>query len=153
MPYKNIAPPQGGKITRDQKLNVPDDPIIPFIRGDGTGPDIWAASVRVFDAAVQKAFGGKKRVEWFEIYAGDLANELYQQQVWLPQDTLAAIREYRVAIKGPLTTPVGGGVRSINVTLRQELDLFACVRPVRWFEGVPAPVKNPGKLNVVIYRE
>src|SRR5205085_8361692 len=117
MPYKDIAPPNGEKITRTDRLNVPDRPIIPFIRGDGTGPDIWAASQRVFDAAVQKAFGGKKRIEWFEIYGGDLANEVYKEQIWLPEDTVTAIREFRVAIKGPLTTPVGGGNRSINVTL------------------------------------
>jgi isocitrate dehydrogenase len=153
--YDRLKPPaRGSRITGiGSTFSVPDDPIVPFIRGDGTGPDIWAASQRVFDAAVQKAYGGKKRVEWFEIYAGELANEFYGEQVWLPKDTLAAIREYRVAIKGPLTTPVGGGNRSINVTLRQELDLYACVRPVRWFEGVPAPVKNPGKLNIVIFRE
>jgi isocitrate dehydrogenase len=153
--YDRLKPPaRGSRITGTaSSLSVPDDPIVPFIRGDGTGPDIWAASQRVFDAAVQKAYGGKKRVEWFEIFAGELANEVYAEQIWLPKDTLAAIREYRVAIKGPLTTPVGGGNRSINVTLRQELDLYACVRPVRWFEGVPAPVKSPGKLNVVIFRE
>jgi isocitrate dehydrogenase len=153
--YDRLKPPaRGSRITGSApNLVVPDDPVIPFIRGDGTGPDIWKASQRVFDAAVRKAYGGKKRVEWFEIYAGDLANEFYGEQVWLPEDTLTAIREYRVAIKGPLTTPVGEGHRSINVTLRQKLDLYACVRPVRWFEGVPAPVKEPGRLNVVIFRE
>jgi isocitrate dehydrogenase len=153
--YAKITPPtRGSRITGTApNLKVPDDPIIPFIRGDGTGPDIWAASQRVFDAAVNMAFGGKKRVEWFEIYAGDLANSFYGEVVWLPEDTLRAIEEFKVAIKGPLTTPVGEGHRSINVTLRQRLDLYACVRPVRWFEGVPAPVKSPGKLNVVIFRE
>jgi isocitrate dehydrogenase len=155
MKYDRITPPKrGSRVTGTASaLQVPDDPIIPFIRGDGTGPDIWAASQRVFDAAVQKAYGGKKRIEWFEVYGGDLANEVYKEQIWLPEDTVNAIREFRVAIKGPLTTPVGGGNRSINVTLRRQLDLFACIRPVRWFEGVPAPVKEPGKLNVVIFRE
>ncbi len=153
--YDRLTPPQKGTpITgTSASLNVPSDPIIPFIRGDGTGGDIWAASQRVFDAAVQKAYGGKRRIEWFEVFAGELANDTYKSQVWLPEDTLKAITEYRVAIKGPLTTPVGGGIRSINVTLRQVLDLYACVRPVRWFEGVPAPVKEPGKLDVVIFRE
>jgi isocitrate dehydrogenase len=153
--YDRLKPPaRGSRITGTaSNLSVPDDPIIPFIRGDGTGPDIWAASQRVFDAAVQKAYGGKKRIEWFEVYGGDLANSFYEEEVWLPEDTVTAIREFRVAIKGPLTTPVGGGNRSINVTLRRRLDLFACIRPVRWFEGVPAPVKDPGKLNVVIFRE
>jgi isocitrate dehydrogenase len=150
-----LTPPaKGTPVTgAGPTLKVPDDPIIPFIRGDGTGPDIWAASQRVFDAAVSKAYGGKRRIEWFEIFAGDLANEKYKKPVWLPEDTLRAIKDYRIAIKGPLTTPVGGGIRSINVTLRQELDLYACVRPVRWFEGVPAPVKEPQKLDVVIFRE
>jgi len=148
------APAQGSKITvAEGRLVVPDDPIIPFIEGDGTGPDIWRASQRVFDAAVAKAFGGKKRVEWFEVYAGEKSLKVYGENVWLPDDTIAAIKDYIVAIKGPLTTPVGGGIRSLNVALRQILDLYACVRPVRWFEGVPAPVKEPGKLNVVIFRE
>src|ERR1041384_1463698 len=120
MPYKNVAPPAGEKITRTDRLNVPDRPIIPFIRGDGTGPDIWAASVRVFDAAVEKAYGGKKKIHWYEVYAGEKANKFYGKEVWLPEDTLTAIKEYKVAIKGPLTTPVGGGFRSINVALRQE---------------------------------
>ena len=132
-------------------LTVPADPIIPFIRGDGTGPDIWNASVRVFDAAVNKAYRGKKRIYWHEIFAGEHAFKEYGK--WLPRDTLNAIKKYKVAIKGPLTTPVGGGIRSLNVTLRQELDLYACVRPVRYFAGVPSPVKSPEKLNVVIFRE
>jgi isocitrate dehydrogenase len=153
--YSRLKPPERGSAITGPGTNlaVPDDPIIPFIRGDGTGPDIWAASQRVFDAAVKKAYGGKKRIEWFEIFGGELANQVYQEPIWLPDDTVTAIREYRVAIKGPLTTPVGGGPRSINVTLRRQLDLYACVRPVRWFEGVPAPVKEPGKLDVVIFRE
>jgi len=149
------APREGRRITRDAsgRLQVPDDPIIPFIEGDGTGPDIWAASVRVFDAAVAKAYGGRRRIAWREIYAGDKANEVYGPNTWLPDETVEEIRTYAVAIKGPLTTPVGGGIRSINVGLRQVLDLYACVRPVRWYRGVPSPVKEPGKLDVVIFRE
>ena len=144
---------QGQVITvnADLSLNVPDDPIIPFIEGDGIGPDIWAASVRVFDAAVEKAYGGKRKIHWKEILCGEKA--FNQTGEWLPEATLQAIREHIVAIKGPLTTPVGGGIRSLNVALRQLLDLYACVRPVRYFEGVAAPVKEPGKLNVVIFRE
>ncbi|KAA0251590.1 MAG: isocitrate dehydrogenase (NADP(+)) [Candidatus Jettenia sp.] len=130
---------------------VPDNPIIPFIRGDGTGPDIWNASVRVFDAAVSKTYKDKKRIYWQEIFAGEHAFKEYGE--WLPKDTLNAIKKYKIAIKGPLTTPVGGGIRSLNVTLRQELDLYACVRPVRYFDGVPSPVKSPEKLDVVIFRE
>jgi isocitrate dehydrogenase len=136
---------------RDDRWVVPDTPIIPFIEGDGTGPDIWRASRRVFDAAVAKHSGGKRRVEWLEVLAGEKAFK--ETGSWLPDDTLAVIRAHRVAIKGPLTTPVGGGIRSLNVALRQLLDLYACVRPVRWFRGVPAPVKDPGKLNVIIFRE
>jgi len=154
--YQKLTPPRvGRKITRDAsgRLVVPEDPIIPFIEGDGTGPDIWAASVRVFDAAVERAYGGRRRIVWHEIYAGEKANQVYGKDSWLPDDTTQAIREYQVAIKGPLTTPVGGGIRSINVGLRQILDLYACVRPVRWYEGVPSPVKEPGKLDVVIFRE
>ncbi|MDQ3211898.1 MAG: isocitrate dehydrogenase (NADP(+)) [Acidobacteriota bacterium] len=146
------APATGTAITRDGgRLVVPDDPIIPFIEGDGTGPDIWRASVRVFDAAVQKAFGGKKRIAWFEVPAGEKAQKQYGE--WLPNDTLEAVRAYKVAIKGPLTTPVGGGIRSLNVTLRQVLDLYACVRPVRYFTGTPAPVTHPERMDVVIFRE
>src|SRR6266550_3984702 len=145
-------PADGSAITiRDGKLHVPDRPVIPFIEGDGTGPDIWRASVRVFDAAVAKASGGKRRVAWREVLAGEKAFK--EAGSWLPDDTLAAIREHRVAIKGPLTTPVGAGIRSLNVALRQLLDLYACIRPVRWFRGVPAPVKEPQKLDVVIFRE
>ena len=138
-------------LNSDGSLNVPNHPILPFIEGDGTGPDIWAASVRVFDAAVAKAYGGERKVEWLEILAGEKA--FTQTGEWLPQATLDAIKQYKVAIKGPLTTPVGGGIRSLNVTLRQVLDLYACVRPVRWFTGVPAPVVRPSDLNVVIFRE
>ena len=142
----------GSKIDyRDGRWIVPDDPVIPFIEGDGTGPDIWRASRRVFDAAVAKASGGTRRVVWREVLAGEKA--FAASGTWLPEETLAAIREHRVAIKGPLTTPVGGGIRSLNVALRQVLDLYACIRPVRWFAGVPAPVKHPEKLDVVIFRE
>lgn len=143
----------GQKITIDAagKLHVPDMPIIPFIEGDGTGADIWVASVKVFDAAVAKAYGGKRKIEWKEVYAGEKSFKMSGS--WLPEDTLTAFREYLVGIKGPLTTPVGGGIRSLNVALRQELDLYACVRPVRWFEGVPSPVKRPDLTNMVIFRE
>ena len=136
---------------QDTKLQVPDHPILPFIRGDGTGPDLWAASVRVFDAAVAKAYGGRRRIAWLEVMAGEASFQASGE--WLPQATLESIRKYRVAIKGPLTTPVGGGIRSLNVALRQLLDLYACVRPVSWVQGVPAPVKEPRKLDVVIFRE
>jgi isocitrate dehydrogenase len=133
------------------KLTVPDHPIIPFIEGDGTGVDIWAASVRVFDAAVNKAYSGTRKIQWREVLAGQKAFD--QTQNWLPQETLDTINEYLVAIKGPLTTPVGGGIRSLNVALRQQLDLYACIRPVRWFQGVPSPVKEPEKVNMTIFRE
>src|ERR1700710_1713737 len=151
MAYKNVTPPAGEKITRGQTLNVPDNPIIPFIRGDGTGPDIWAASVRVMDAAVEKAYGGKKKISWFEVFAGQAAKDKFDN--WLPDDTVAAFREYLVGIKGPLTTPVGGGISSLNVALRQMLDLFVCLRPVQYFSGVPSPVKHPEKVDMVIFRE
>jgi isocitrate dehydrogenase len=133
------------------RLVVPDDPIIPFIEGDGTGPDIWRASVRVFDAAVKKAYGGKRRVEWLEVLAGE--KSFKQLNTWLPDDTVDAFRKYYVGIKGPLTTPVGGGIRSLNVALRQLLDLYVCLRPVRWFQGVPSPVRHPEKVDMVIFRE
>ena len=143
---------QGEKISiHNGKLNVPDQPIIPFIEGDGTGPDIWAASVRVLDAAVKKAYNGKKKIVWKEVLAGEKA--FNQTGNWLPDETLAAFKEYYVGIKGPLTTPVGGGIRSLNVALRQILDLYVCLRPVRWFEGTPSPVKNPGAVDMVIFRE
>jgi isocitrate dehydrogenase len=148
-----VAPPAGGAriAIRDGKLAVPENPIIPFIEGDGTGPDIWRASVRVMDAAVAKAYGGKRRIHWMEVYAGEKANRLFN--TWLPDETVAACREYLVSIKGPLTTPVGGGIRSLNVALRQMLDLYVCLRPVRWFKGVPSPVKHPEKVDMVIFRE
>ena len=149
---KLTVPNEGERITVDgNKLNVPDRPIIPFIEGDGIGVDIWRATQRVLDASVEKAYSGKKKISWMEIYAGEKANELYNE--WLPEDTFAAIRHFIVAIKGPLTTPVGGGFRSLNVTLRQVLDLYACVRPVKYYTGVPAPVTNPEKMDVVIFRE
>ncbi|TLY80957.1 MAG: NADP-dependent isocitrate dehydrogenase [Gammaproteobacteria bacterium] len=145
-------PAQGAKIIiRDGKLIVPDNPIIPFIEGDGTGPDIWRASVRVMDAAVQKTYGGRRKIHWMEVYAGEKSNKLFN--TWLPDETVAACREYLVSIKGPLTTPVGGGIRSLNVALRQMLDLYVCLRPVRWFKGVPSPVKHPEKVDMVIFRE
>ncbi|HVE78163.1 MAG TPA: NADP-dependent isocitrate dehydrogenase [Gemmatimonadaceae bacterium] len=151
--YTNLAPPaEGETITmRGGALQVPDRPIIPFIEGDGTGPDIWRAAQLVFDGAVKKAYGGKRRVVWFEVFAGEKSKERFDS--WLPDDTLAAIDHYLVAIKGPLTTPVGGGFRSLNVALRQKLDLYACVRPVRWFQGVPSPVKAPQDVDMVIFRE
>jgi isocitrate dehydrogenase len=152
MAYKDVTPPPGGKITiRNGKLTVPANPILPFIRGDGTGPDIWAASVRVFDAAVQKAYSGKRKISWFEVFAGEAAKNKFDN--WLPDDTVEAFKEYLVGIKGPLTTPVGGGIRSLNVALRQMLDLYVCLRPVQWFAGVPSPVKHPEKVNMVIFRE
>jgi isocitrate dehydrogenase len=152
MTYKNVKPPAGGKISiQNGKLTMPDNPILPFIRGDGTGPDIWAASVRVFDAAVQKAYGGKRKIAWFEVFAGETAKNKFDN--WLPDDTVAAFKEFLVGIKGPLTTPVGGGIRSLNVALRQMLDLYVCLRPVQYFQSVPSPVKHPEKVNVVIFRE
>ncbi len=152
MAYKDVTPPAGSKITiANGKLNVPENPILPFIRGDGTGPDIWAASVRVFDAAVQKAYGGKRKVSWFEVFAGEESFKRFNN--WLPDDTIDAFKEYLVGIKGPLTTPVGGGIRSLNVALRQMLDLYVCLRPVQYFQGVPSPVKHPEKVEMVIFRE
>ncbi|MEO8193903.1 MAG: isocitrate dehydrogenase (NADP(+)) [Gemmatimonadales bacterium] len=151
--YKlSTIPRNGERISfADGRLSVPSRPIIPFVEGDGTGPDIWRASVRVFDAAVEKAYGSERKVHWMEVYAGEKAYMQFND--WLPQETLDAMGEFRVSIKGPLTTPVGGGIRSLNVTLRQVLDLYACIRPVRYFEGVGAPVKEPEKVNVVIFRE
>ncbi|MEY5129959.1 MAG: NADP-dependent isocitrate dehydrogenase [Bacteroidota bacterium] len=156
MSYEKLnTPQQGEKITvqPDGSLNVPNNPIIPFIEGDGTGPDIWAASVKVLDAAVEKAYGGSKKIEWFEVFAGEKSNEVYGPNTWLPEDTLKALREYVVGIKGPLTTPVGGGIRSINVALRQLMDLYVCLRPVRYFQGVPSPVKRPELVDMIIFRE
>ena len=148
------TPPEGGaKITidADGKLIVPDNPILPFIEGDGTGPDIWRSTVRVLDAAVEKSYGGNRKIHWMEIYAGQKANDLFN--TWLPEETVDACREYLVSIKGPLTTPIGGGIRSLNVALRQLLDLYVCLRPVRWFNGVPSPVRDPGSVDMVIFRE
>jgi isocitrate dehydrogenase len=152
MPYKDLVPPAGGKITvKGGKLNVPENPVLPFIRGDGTGPDIWAASERVFDAAVKKAYGGKRKIVWFEVFAGEASKNKFDN--WLPDDTIEAFKEYLVGIKGPLTTPVGGGIRSLNVALRQLLDLYVCLRPVQYFKGVPSPVKHPEKVDMIIFRE
>ena len=151
--FTNVKPPtSGSEITRKNGvLVVPDDPIIPFIEGDGTGPDIWRASVRVLDAAVEKAYGGKKKIAWMEVFAGEKAFKQFNN--WLPDDTVEAFRHYLVGIKGPLTTPVGGGIRSLNVALRQMLDLYVCLRPVRYYKGVPSPVKHPEKVDMVIFRE
>ena len=151
--YKlSSVPSNGERITfTDDILSIPSKPIIPFVEGDGTGPDIWRASVRVFDTAVEKAYGSERKIEWMEVYAGEKAHKQFND--WLPQETIDAMQEFRVSIKGPLTTPVGGGIRSLNVTLRQVLDLYACIRPVRYFEGVGAPVKEPEKVNIVIFRE
>src|SRR5713101_582350 len=151
--YNGVPVPSDGvRISyKDGRIHVPPNPIIPFIEGDGTGRDIWKASVRVFDAAVEKAYGCKRRVVWYEIFAGEKAKAKFND--WLPQDSVDALREFRVGIKGPLTTPVGGGIRSLNVTLRQVLDLYCCVRPVKYYKGVPSPVKRPDRMNVVIFRE
>src|SRR6201997_1542679 len=152
MSYQNVQPPAGGKITiKDGKIQCPDNPVIPFIRGDGTGPDIWAASEQVFDAAVQKAYGGARKIAWFEVFAGETAKQKFD--TWLPEDTVTAFKEFLVGIKGPLTTHVGGGIRSLNVALRQMLDLYVCLRPVQYFQGVPSPVKAPEKVDMVIFRE
>jgi NADP-dependent isocitrate dehydrogenase len=150
--YNGIPLPSSGtKITFDGKFVIPDNPIIPFIEGDGTGRDIWKASVRVFDAAVDIAYNGKRRVAWYEVFAGEKAMDRFK--TWLPDDTVAAFRDLRIGIKGPLTTPVGGGIRSLNVALRQILDLYACVRPVKYYQGIPSPVKHPHRMNMVIFRE
>ena len=151
--YNNNPVPTNGQPIGYQggKFIIPDRPIIPFVEGDGTGRDIWKASRRIFDAAVEKAYGGKRQVVWYEIYAGEKAYAMFQQ--WMPEDTIEAVRAFRIAIKGPLTTPVGGGIRSLNVTFRLVLDLYACVRPVKYFPGVPSPVKHPERMNVVIFRE
>jgi isocitrate dehydrogenase len=153
--YKKIVIPADGEkiVFENGKISVPDNPVVGFIEGDGTGPDIWRASKLVFDAAVEKAFKGKKKIAWMEIYAGEKALSVYGKNKWLPEETVDAIRDYSVAIKGPLTTPVGGGIRSLNVALRQLLDLFACVRPVKYYTGVPSPMKRPQDLNIVLYRE
>jgi len=154
--YQHIKPPsEGEKITvnADMSLNVPDQPIIPYIEGDGTGMDITPVMLKVVDAAVAKAYGGQRKIHWMEVYAGEKSTKVYGPDVWLPEETLHAVRDYVVSIKGPLTTPVGGGIRSLNVALRQELDLYVCLRPVQYFKGVPSPVKEPHKTNMVIFRE
>src|SRR6202163_1992633 len=152
MANQTVQAPSGGKITiHGGKIQCPDNPIIPFIRGDGTGPDIWAASVRVFDAAVEKAYKGSRKIAWFEVFAGETAKNRFDD--WLPEETVTAFADYLVGIKGPLTTPIGGGIRSLNVALRQLLDLYVCLRPVRWFKGVPSPVKRPQDVDMVIFRE
>ena len=156
MAYQHIKIPAGGekiRVNKDFSLEVPDNPIIPYIEGDGTGVDITPVMLKVVDAAVKKAYGAKKRIVWMEMYAGEKSCRIYGENVWLPEETLQASREYVVSIKGPLTTPVGGGIRSINVALRQELDLYVCLRPVRWFKGVPSPLKEPDKVDMVIFRE
>ena len=154
--YQHIKiPAEGQKITvnADMSLNVPDQPVIPYIEGDGTGVDITPVMLKVVDAAVAKAYAGKRKIHWMEVYAGEKSTNVYGPDVWLPEETLQALREYVVSIKGPLTTPVGGGIRSLNVALRQELDLYVCLRPIQYFEGVPSPVKEPHKTNMVIFRE
>jgi isocitrate dehydrogenase len=156
MGYQKIqVPAQGDKITvnADMSLNVPNNPIIPFIEGDGIGVDISPVMIKVVDAAVEKAYGGERKIAWMEVYAGEKATQVYDQDTWLPQETLDAVKDFVVSIKGPLTTPVGGGIRSLNVALRQQLDLYVCLRPVRWFEGVPSPVKKPGDVDMTIFRE
>ncbi|MDU9416020.1 NADP-dependent isocitrate dehydrogenase [Pseudomonas sp. zfem005] len=156
MGYQKIqVPATGDKITvnADMSLNVPNNPIIPFIEGDGIGVDISPVMIKVVDAAVAKAYNGTRKISWMEVYAGEKATQVYDQDTWLPKETLEAVRDYVVSIKGPLTTPVGGGIRSLNVALRQELDLYVCQRPVRWFEGVPSPVKKPGDVDMIIFRE
>ncbi len=153
--FEKITVPAGGQpvTMADGKLNVPDTPIITFIEGDGTGADIWRASRKVLDTAVFKAYGGSRSIKWMEVYAGEKANQVYGREVWMPEETLTAIRQYLIGLKGPLTTPVGGGFRSLNVALRQELDLYTCLRPVRHFAGVPSPVKNPEDVDMVVFRE
>jgi isocitrate dehydrogenase len=154
--YEKLKPPANGEritLGADGALRVPDRPVLLFIEGDGTGPELWSAAVRVFDAAVERAYAGKRRIEWFEVFAGEKSNQVYGPGTWLPEETLTAFREYRIGIKGPLSTPVGGGIRSINVALRQLLDLYVCLRPVRWYRGVPSPVRKPQNVDMVIFRE
>ncbi|QHE93732.1 NADP-dependent isocitrate dehydrogenase [Pandoraea fibrosis] len=155
MSYQHIKVPAGEKISvnKDFSLNVPDNPIIPYIEGDGTGVDITPVMLKVVDAAVEKAYGGKRKISWMEIYAGEKSTRIYGPDVWLPDETLQVVKDYVVSIKGPLTTPVGGGIRSLNVALRQQLDLYVCLRPVQYFKGVPSPVRQPEKINMVIFRE
>ena len=154
--YQHITVPEAGEkitVNADFSLNMPDNPIIPFIEGDGTGQDITPVMIKVVDAAVQKSYSGKRKIHWMEIYAGEKSTRVYGPDVWLPEETLSVLREYVVSIKGPLTTPVGGGIRSLNVALRQELDLYVCLRPIQYFTGVPSPVKEPHKTNMIIFRE
>src|SRR5438105_6421572 len=154
--YEHVKVPTGGQkitVNKDFNLTVTDNPIIPFIEGDGTGVDISPVMIKVIDAAVAKAYAGKRKISWMEVYAGEKSTKVYGPDVWLPEETLAAIKDYVVSIKGPLTTPVGGGIRSLNVALRQELDLYVCLRPVRYFKGVPSPVREPEKTDMVIFRE
>ncbi|MES2869888.1 MAG: NADP-dependent isocitrate dehydrogenase [Pseudomonadota bacterium] len=156
MGYNKIKVPAAGEkitVNEDHSLNVPDNPIIPYIEGDGIGVDISPVMIKVVDAAVNKAYGATRKISWMEVYAGEKATQVYDQDTWLPQETLDAVKDYVVSIKGPLTTPVGGGIRSLNVALRQQLDLYVCLRPVRWFEGVPSPVKKPGDVDMTIFRE
>src|SRR6266508_2144586 len=156
MSYQHVKVPAGGQkitINKDYSLNVPDNAIIPYIEGDGTGFDITPVMIKVVDAAVAKAYAGKRKIHWMEIYAGEKSTKVYGPDVWLPEETMAILRDYVVSIKGPLTTPVGGGIRSLNVALRQQLDLYVCLRPVRYFTGVPSPVKEPEKVDMVIFRE
>ena len=156
MAYQKINVPDAGEkitVAADLSLHVPDNPVIPFIEGDGIGVDVTPPMISVVDAAVEKAYGGRRRIQWMEIYAGEKATHIYDKNTWLPEETLEAMQEYKVGIKGPLTTPVGGGIRSLNVALRQHLDLYACIRPVRWFTGVPSPVKRPDLTDMVIFRE
>src|SRR6266700_8379953 len=156
MAYQHIKIPSGGekiKVNKDFSLTVPDNPIIPFIEGDGTGVDITPVMIRVVDAAVAKAYGARRKIAWMELYAGEKATKVYGPDVWLPEETLTILKDYVVSIKGPLTTPVGGGIRSLNVALRQQLDLYVCLRPVRYFKGVPSPVKRPELVDMVIFRE
>jgi len=156
MAYQHIKVPSGGekiKVGSDFSLSVPDNPIVPYIEGDGTGVDITPVMLKVVDAAVKKAYGGKKKIVWMEMFAGEKSCRIYGENVWLPDETLQVAKDYVVSIKGPLTTPVGGGIRSINVALRQELDLYVCLRPVRWFKGVPSPLKKPEDVDMVIFRE
>src|ERR1700689_3161210 len=154
--YQHIKVPEAGQkitVNNDHSLNVPDEPIIPYIEGDGTGVDITPVMIKVVDAAVNKAYGQKRKIHWMEIYAGEKATKVYGPDVWLPEETLDVLKEYVVSIKGPLTTPVGGGIRSLNVALRQQLDLYVCLRPVQYFKGVPSPVREPEKVNMIIFRE
>ncbi|MFM7705867.1 MAG: isocitrate/isopropylmalate family dehydrogenase, partial [Rubrivivax sp.] len=154
--YQHVKVPEGGQkitVNADFSLNVPDHPIIPYIEGDGTGVDITPVMIQVVDAAVAKSYGGRRKIHWMEVYAGEKSTRVYGPDVWLPEETLSIVRDYVVSIKGPLTTPVGGGIRSLNVALRQELDLYVCLRPIQYFKGVPSPLKEPEKTNMVIFRE